>query len=73
MLKIGEVYWNESEEGEIKLNRNFNGLNETAQVDLLQDLLVRIAELHSEACDRWGKEMERLREEGGEMPSQTYR
>ena len=73
MLKIGEIYFTESDEGEIKLNQNFLGLNETAQVDALQDLLVRIAEHHSEACDRWGKEMERLREEGGEIYSQTYR
>ena len=64
MLKIGEVYWNESEEGEIKLNRNFNGLNETTQVDVLQDLMGDVTQLHTDAIERWRVAMAKIREEG---------
>lgn len=64
MLKIGEIYFTESDEGEIKLNQNFLGINETTQVDILQDLMGEVSSLHAIAIERWRVAMAKIREEG---------
>ncbi len=64
MLKIGEIYFTESDEGEIKLNQNFLRINETTQVDILQDLMGEVSSLHAEAIGRWRVAMAKIREEG---------
>ena len=64
MLKIGEIWFTESDEGEIKLNQNFLGINETTQIDVLQDLMGDVNRLHSEAMGRWRREMAKVKEEG---------
>lgn len=64
MLKIGEIYFTESDEGEIKLNQNFLRINETTQVDILQDLMGEVSSLHAIAIERWRVAMAKIREEG---------
>ena len=64
MLKIGEIYFTESDEGEIKLNQNFLRINETTQVDVLQDLMGEVSSLHAIAIERWRVAMAKVREEG---------
>ena len=64
MLKIGEIWFTESDEGEIKLNQNFLGINETTQIDVLQDLMGDVTQLHTDAIERWKEVMTKIREEG---------